>query len=177
MLFVPRPHRPGRRGPHSEQSIRTMRITDYIRPQPVVLDLGTDDPREALEALVRPLGEQGLIADPDAVTDALFERETAHTTAMGNGVAIPHATIQGLDRPLILLAVVTGGTRFGPEAMEPIRLFFLLLSPPGAAGLHIKLLARIARLVRDPAVIEELTAADSSQSLLEAIERADAAHV
>src|SRR5690606_26696886 len=108
---------------------------------------------------------------------ALLAREAAHTTAMGNGVAVPHTTVAGLDRPLLLVAVSRDGVRYGPAGLEPIRVFFLLLSPPERAGLHIKLLARIARLVRHPGLVRRLEEAASPDAVFQELERVDAQHV
>src|SRR5690606_7924762 len=133
-----------------------MKLREYLRPELIVLDLEARDSAEVIRTLVRRMTEREAVADPPAVTQALLARETVHTTAMGNGVAVPHATVAGLERPVLLVAVAREGVRYGPAGLEPIRVFFLLLSPPDRTGLHIKLLARIARLVRHPGLVERL---------------------
>ena len=154
-----------------------MKLLEYLRPELIVLDLEARDSAEVIRTLVQRIAELEAVADPAAVTQALLAREAAHTTAMGNGVAVPHTTVAGLDRPLLLVAVSRDGVRYGPAGLEPIRVFFLLLSPPDRAGLHIKLLARIARLVRHPGLIERLEEASSPDAVFEELERVDAQHV
>jgi len=154
-----------------------MKLREYLRPELIVLDLEARDSAEVIRTLVRRMTELEAVADPATVTQALLAREAVHTTAMGNGVAVPHATVPGLDRPLLLVAVSRDGVRYGPTGIEPIRVFFLLLSPPDRAGLHIKLLARIARLVRHPGLIERLEEASSPEAVFQELERVDAQHV
>jgi PTS system nitrogen regulatory IIA component len=154
-----------------------MRLRQYIRPELVVVDLEAEGVRDAIRALVDRIRDQDFVRDPESLEKILLAREAVHTTAMGNGVAVPHATIPGLERPTIMVAVAPAGVRFGPVGLDPVRVFFLLLSPPNQTGLHIKLLARIARLVRHPGLITRLEQANSAADLLEELERVDAEHV
>lgn len=154
-----------------------MKLHDYLRPSLVVLDLQTTGVQDTVHALVERLVEEGVVSDPDAIEQALVEREAVHTTAMGQGVAMPHTMIASLEEPVVLLGVAPEGTRFGPEGLDPVRLFFLLLSPADRASVHIKLLARICRLVRLPGVVDRLARADSADALLDELERIDREHV
>lgn len=156
-----------------------MRLTDYLEPELILVDLEADGPEAAIHVMVDCLHEAGKIDDPESVRRAVVDRETSHTTALGNGVAIPHATLAGLDRARVLVAVAPEGVPFGPGDREgrPERLFFMLLSPDDEAGTHIKLLARIVRLVRRPTFVDALIGAESAASLLKEIEREDALHV
>ena len=156
-----------------------MRLTEYLEPELVMTDLEAADAEAAITAMVTRLHEAGRIDDLDGVRRAVLQREASHTTALGNGVALPHATVGGLDRPRILVAVAPEGVSFGPDGREagPERLFFLLLSPLDEAGTHIKLLARIVRLVRQREFVDTVIAAGSPESVLDAIRREDAQHV
>ncbi|MEJ2503786.1 MAG: PTS sugar transporter subunit IIA [Gemmatimonadota bacterium] len=157
-----------------------MRLTEYLEPELVLLDLHTTGVEDTLHALVEHLRAKGAVDSADDVERALVERERNHTTSLGNGVALPHAALDVLDRPLVLVAISPAGVEFGPRDDEeslPDRLFFLLLSPPDAGGTHIKMLARIVRLVRSPRFVETLVAAESAPDVVEAIAREDALHV
>ncbi len=90
---------------------------------------------------------------------------------------MPHTTSAKTDEPVVLVAIAPDGTAFGPAGLDPVRVFFLLLSPTDRAGAHIKLLARICRLVRHPGFIEGLSRAESVEALLDEIGRVDRAHV
>ena len=155
-----------------------MRLSEYLEPDLVLLDLDTSGVEDTLHAFVVRLAETGRVEEADQVERALAERESTHTTSLGNGVALPHATIPGLSRPLILIGVAPRGVPFGPGDGEtpPERLFFVLLSPLNQAGTHIKLLARIVRLVRTPGFVEAIMAAETGEALIEQIERVDAEH-
>ncbi|HEX7050255.1 MAG TPA: PTS sugar transporter subunit IIA [Longimicrobiales bacterium] len=154
-----------------------MRLREYLRPELVLLDLTARGVRDAIHVLVERLREQGIIGDAADLEEALLAREAAHTTAMGSGVAVPHATVPGLERPVIMVAIAPEGTTFGPVGLDPVRVFFVLLSPPNQTGLHIKLLARIARLVRRPGFIARLERATTPDAVLAEVERVDAGHV
>lgn len=156
-----------------------MRLTNYLEPDLVIVDLSADGIDDAVGAMVRRLHEAGKIDDVDAIRQAVLARESSHTTALGNGVALPHATIAGLDRAHVVVAIAPDGVHFGSDDRDnvPERLFFMLLSPMDQAGTHIKLLARIVRLVRSRDFVEALIAADSPATVIEEIEREDALHV
>ena len=155
-----------------------MRLSEYLQPRLVVIGLRTEGVEDTIHTMILRLAETESVRDPDVVEKALVEREASHTTSLGNGVALPHATVPGLDRPLILIGLAPDGVAFGSgDESEPDRLFFVLLSPLNQAGTHIKLLARIVRLVRRPGLIETLLAAESGEEVVRAIERVDAQHV
>ena len=154
-----------------------MRLSEYLEPELVLLDLRTRGIEDTLEAAVDRLREVHGVDDPAAVVRALGEREAAHSTSLGNGVALPHATVAGIERPVVVVAVAPDGVSFGPSDDDPVRVFFVLLSPLAQAGTHIKLLARIVRLVRRPDFVASLEEADSGEALVEAVARLDALHV
>ena len=155
-----------------------MRLTDYLEPDLVLTGLEADGVESAIDAMVRAVHDAGRIDDPDRVRRAVLQRESSHTTSLGNGVALPHATVSGLDRARVLVAIAPDGVSFGPDGGdEPERLFFMLLSPLEEAGTHIKLLARIVRLVRRRDFVDALLAADSAEAVVAEIEREDARHV
>lgn len=154
-----------------------MRLRDFVRPDLVVLDLDSTGVEDTIQTLVERLRRAGALPDASSLGEALLAREGSHTTVMGNGVAVPHANLAGIDGPLIMVAVAPGGVAFGPPGEDPVHLFFLLLSPPDRASVHIKLLARIARLLRHPGFVEELRTTDSRERLLESIARVDAEHL
>lgn len=154
-----------------------MRLSQYLREDLVLTDLAASDTAGIISTLADHLERREAIPSRDEVERGLTAREEAHTTVMGNGMALPHATIGGLERPVLMVALAPEAVQFGPEDTEPVRLFFVLLSPPGREGEHIKLLARICRLVRHPGFVEELLADDGPRRVLETIRRVDEEHV
>ena len=154
-----------------------MRLSNYLRKELVVFGLKAGTRDEVLSEVETHLVREGVLPSSSAVAEALRVREEAHTTALGDGVAVPHTTIPHLDEMLLLVAATTEPVPFGPPETDPADLFFVLLSPPGKEGSHIKLLARICRLVRHPGVLEEFRGARGRDELLEAILRVDSEHV
>jgi PTS system nitrogen regulatory IIA component len=154
-----------------------MKLQPYLNPEAVLLDLRAGERTDAIHALVERARELGITAAAGALEESLLSQEEVHTTAMGDGVAIPHATLAGLDHPVLLVGVAPAGVDFGPVGFDPIHLFLLLVSPEEQMGLHIKLLARLARLIRHPGFVEHLSRARSSAELIEELVKIDAEHV
>jgi len=154
-----------------------MRLSDYLKEELVVHGLDASDREGVLGGVGTHLAERGLSSSRDEVVQALRAREEAHTTVLGEGVAVPHATLPTLRELLLLVAWTPEPVPFGPPEVDPVDLFFVLLSPPGREGEHIKLLARICRLARHPGFLEELRSSPDAGSMLRTIRRVDAEHV
>jgi PTS system nitrogen regulatory IIA component len=154
-----------------------MRLKNFLDARMVLLGLAATDTESALAAISSHVALHVDGLDAQAVNTALLVREATHSTAMGAGVAIPHATLPQLDRTILVLAVQGDGIAFGGPEDEPTRVFFTLLSPPDQESRHIKLLARICRLIRHPGFIDALLAADSPEAAVDVIASVDAQHV
>ncbi len=153
-----------------------MRLSDYLRDDLVLYRLEADDSAGALEAF-GALFEAGELLPPGFdVILALKAREETHTTCLGKGVAVPHATVPGLSNPLLMVATASPPVPFGPPESGPVDLFFILLSPSGREGEHIKLLARICRLAHHPDELDSVRESESPAALLEAIHTLDSRH-
>ncbi len=150
-------------------------ITDLICLATVELHLRGRERDEVLVELVARIPE---IADrPDAratLLRALREREQLHSTGIGDGVAVPHArnTVVGLvEKPVIVFGRHDQGIDYGAIDSQPTKLFFLLVTITVAQ--HLAVLARISRLVRDPKLRQNLTAADRPEKVLALIREAE----
>ncbi len=129
-------------------------LSDVLSPGGVVLDLKASSKRQVLRTLAERVAEaQALEAGP--VLEALLEREKLGTTGIGDGLAIPHAKLAGLDRLVAVFARLQTPVSFDSLDDEPVDLVFLLLAPTAAAAEHLKALAQVARIFRD----DELCAA------------------
>lgn len=154
-----------------------MRLSEYLREELILHRLQAKDAKEALEAFGALFGEGGHVSSGDVASDALKAREESHTTCLGRGVAVPHATVPGLEDPLLLVATAETPVPFGPPDSDPVDLFFVLLSPPGREGEHIKLLARICRLAQHPDDLDDVRKAQDGAALMEAVLQLDSRHV
>lgn len=152
-----------------------MRLRDHLRADLVLADLDASDRASALARVADHLAEHERALERDAVREALMAREEAHSTAMGHELALPHATLPGLDSTLLGVALSRRPIPWDTDG-ETARLLFVLLSPPGAETTHIRLLARICRLVRVPGVTDDLLEADSADAVVRVILEHDEAH-
>ncbi len=154
-----------------------MRLSQYMKRDLVLTGVTGKDAPDVIGTLARHLASKGVVASADSVRDALLEREENHTTAIGEGIALPHATVEGIDEPVLMIALAPEPIQFGPEGTEPVRVFFVLLSTPAQTSQHIKILARICRLARHASFVPLMTAATTSEQAADVIEQVDQQHV
>jgi mannitol/fructose-specific phosphotransferase system IIA component (Ntr-type) len=151
------------------QTLYLQREADYLlrslRPE-LVVTLGPTDLRQLLESLVDLIVTISPKLPRDDTIEELMEREATFPTALGGGVAVPHAFSNALDERICAIARLTDGLEFGAMDGEPVRLVFLLLSPQGDPEGHLATLAEIARLVIDTRNRDRIMAADSPLELI-----------
>ncbi len=151
-----------------------MNITDILIREGSILDLVSTAKDDILAEMANGLAaaESGLEAD--RLLAVLREREALQSTGIGEGVAIPHGKISGLDRLVATFARSTAGVNFDSIDGQPTHLFFLLVVPEHSGGQHLKALARISRFFRDASFREKLLGADELDQIFRAIEEEDA---
>ena len=150
-----------------------MRLRDFIRADSILCGFRSKSRDDTIELFAQTLASRNLIQNESQVCDCLTVTENVHTTVIGNGVAVPNASMEGLDKTLLMVAVSLEPVAFGPADVEGCSVFFVLLSPPNRGGEHIRLLARIARLASDPTSVDRFRTAASEKALLEALEAMD----
>jgi PTS system nitrogen regulatory IIA component len=152
---------------------RDVLLTELLAPDRVMVPLQVTDRQAAIAALSRMLaGVAG--ASPDEVLGAVMERESVQSTGIGFGVAIPHGRC-GAVRELTMVAGVSAQpVPFDAIDGQPVRLFFLIVGPESSAGLHVKILSRIARLVRLDTVRQQLLEATTADAFYNIILDAEA---
>ncbi len=101
----------------------------------------------------------------DQVLDALLEREAAGSTGVGHGVAVPHARIEGLDRMRGVFVRLEQPVAFEALDDQPVDLLFALFAPKGANSEHLRALARVSRLMRQPDLREQLRHARTAEAI------------
>lgn len=141
-----------------------------------MLELRSAGVESTLQHMVHNLAERGVLDDESPVLEALLQREAAQSTGIGGGVAIPHAVYPALESTVIELALSREGIEFLALDEQPVHTLFLLLSPPASSGVHIKLLARIARLMRQPDILPELLSATTADEVIDKIRQFDEQH-
>lgn len=134
-----------------------MELGDLLTPDSVFGSLRAKTKKQALQDLSARAAElTGL--DARHILEAMLQRESLGSTAIGRGIAIPHARVAGLDRIAAVFARLEEPVEFQAPDGEPADLMFVLLSPEDAGADHLKALARISRLLRDPLALEKLRA-------------------
>lgn len=135
--------------------LRVVLLTELLTPDRLVVPLTARDKRSAIAELTRHLVDRAG-GDFDQVLGAIEERESVLTTGIGFGVAIPHARSPAVRELTVVGGVSQTAVPFDSIDGEPVRLFFLIVGPDASAGLHVKILSRIARLVRRENVRQRL---------------------
>ena len=150
-----------------------MRIQDIIPPEAVVDGLRAETKEGVLRELSEAVCRRHPDLSPDRLTAILMDREGLGSTGIGDGVAIPHGKIPGIDRLFAVFGRSPGGVQFASLDGKPARLFFLILAPENSAGMHLKALARISRLLKDQRFRGRLLAAEGAEGLSQVLREED----
>lgn len=142
-----------------------MKITDFLTPDRVIADLTEKEKSAVLKEMAGQLADTESGLDPAQILKVLQDREKISTTAIGEGVAIPHGKLPNVQKVSALFARSLQGVDFASLDGEPTTLFFTLIAPQDAAADHLKALARISRLLKDPDLRRRLLAAATKQEL------------
>jgi Kef-type K+ transport system membrane component KefB/mannitol/fructose-specific phosphotransferase system IIA component (Ntr-type) len=145
-------------------------VVTLLRRGAFVGELHATTPGDAIGELVRALGSL-LTGMKRRARDAVLERELVAPTGLGDEVAIPHAAVEGLARPLLALGRAPRGIDFDAHDGRPARIVFLLLIPPKAYEEEVRILASIARATNDAQAREELVAAKGLEEVTRVLAR------
>lgn len=150
-----------------------MKITDFLTAEAVIPALVAREKNAVLREMAT-----GLVASYPAlaatkVLDVLLERERISTTAIGEGVAIPHGKLREVERVIGIFARSLEGVDFASLDGRPTYLFFVLIAPENAAADHLKALARISRLLKDPTFRSRLMEGKTGREIFEIIAQED----
>ena len=141
-----------------------MELTDILSEESVVVCTGLKTKREVLEKLAERAAEV-TGQDAAAIFASIYDREVLGSTGLGNGIAIPHGKLPKFGKLFGLFARLEQPIDFEALDGQPVDLMFLLLAPETAGADHLKALARIARLLRDPEVAQKLRASSDAEAL------------
>jgi PTS system nitrogen regulatory IIA component len=150
-----------------------VKITDFLTAETVIPALAGREKNAVLKEMATTLAANHQNLDEKKILDVLSERERISTTAIGEGVAIPHGKLHGVERVIGIFARSREGVDFASLDGAPTRLFFVLVAPENAAADHLKALARISRLLKDPAFRNRLIEANSREEIFEIIAQED----
>ncbi|WP_319779462.1 PTS sugar transporter subunit IIA [Maridesulfovibrio sp.] len=128
-----------------------MNITDNLAKDLIVHELKASDKSEVLKEMVSTLKDAGLDVDVENALKVLNDREKLGTTGIGDGIAIPHGKLEGLEEIVVVVGRSSEGVDFESLDMQPCKIFFMVLAPEQGAGAHLKVLAQISRQLKDEA--------------------------
>lgn len=135
---------------------KELKISALLKGKYIELNLKEKEKLGVIAELVNLVCRSGKIRDRKALFEAIVEREKLGSTAIGNGVAIPHVKIKGIKKPILVFGRSAEGVDFNSLDGEKTYIFFMLISPQEDVGTHLKILARVARLMKDKFTVKHL---------------------
>ncbi len=151
-----------------------MKLIDILDESAIVADLQAGTKTEALEALVDGMANANPALSKEELLHILLEREELGSTGIGDGIAIPHGKSQEISEIISGFGLSKDGIEFDSLDGKPAHLFFLLVAPENSVGTHLKMLARISRMLRNVDFHRKLLEADSQQEIYQIIAAEDA---
>ncbi len=152
-----------------------MKFADFVSTDAIRENLAPMDKPGVVRELVGALCEAGKIPPKDArdVAEAVMRREHIGSTALGWGIAVPHATHKAVDRLVATIGICREGLDFNSLDGERTHLFFLLVSPPDRHAQHIEALKNVSQQVRDQMFRKCLLQAKTAEEVVQVLEEAD----
>ncbi|MCK5618926.1 MAG: PTS sugar transporter subunit IIA [Candidatus Krumholzibacteria bacterium] len=148
-----------------------MKLSDLFTGDNIEVDFPRADKDAFLESIIKDLDARGYILDRDRVVGDIIERENVMSTGIGNGVAIPHAYTDGVDRLVAGFYRTIGGVDFDALDKNSVDLFFIILGPKESRRDHIKVLAKISRLLNHDDFREDLRKATDVDAVMHVFKR------
>ncbi|MGJ3522102.1 PTS sugar transporter subunit IIA [Nitratidesulfovibrio sp. D1] len=127
-----------------------MRLSEYLHDDLILPELSAGTKKEVLAELVQAVVRRHPEVDAAVALGVLQDREGLGTTGIGDGVAIPHGKLASIGDIVVAVGRSVPGLDFDALDMKPCHLFFLVLAPEQVAGMHLRILAHISRLLKDP---------------------------
>ena len=152
-----------------------MKITDFLTVKAVSADLKSDAKENVISELVDLLIDAGSVEKKHKakIVEVLMAREALGSTAIGQGIAIPHGKSDCVKKIVGCLGVSKSGINFDSLDGEPSYIFFFFFAPVDSAGPHLKALARISRLLKDKYIRESLKSVSDEKAMIKIVQQED----
>ena len=144
-----------------------MQLHSFAHRDLIFPNLPGHDIRSVLWAFSQRLAEAGVVDGPDELFEKLWEREQLGSTGIGSGVGIPHCKLRGIGRVVLAIGTSLEGVDFGAVDGEPVKLFFMVLSPLKEPAAHLQALAAISKWVKADRHVERILEQGDAESILE----------
>jgi len=142
-----------------------MNIYGLLKEDYIFLDIEPGDKRSVLEEIVTALKRRGLISKEKGIVEELLKREGLGSTGLEKGIAVPHALIEKIEKPLLALALIRKGINYEAADKMPTYIILLLLGNKNNPGSQLRLLAHICRMVKETKFVEKVKKAKSSHDI------------
>jgi nitrogen PTS system EIIA component len=152
-----------------------MPLTDFLTQDAVVPGLRVSSKKQALQEVAAKAAELSGLPERE-IFDTLLQRERLGSTGIGQGIAIPHGKLSKVEKLFGVFARLERPIDFESLDGEPVDLMFVLIAPESAGADHLKALARVARVLREPSVTQKLRAARDSDALYAVLTQAPTSH-
>ena len=149
-----------------------MKILDVLQKEAIISDLKSQDKKEILEELVSPIARITGVNHKDLVR-VLMDREQLGSTGIGGGIGIPHGKLKQLESLALGFGLSRKGVDFESMDNQPTHIFFLLVTPENSTGLHLKMLARISKILKHDQFKEKLLNASNRDEIFSIIKEED----
>jgi PTS system nitrogen regulatory IIA component len=150
-----------------------MKILDILDKDCIIPELRSQNKQEVLEELAEALFQHQDNLNKEDLIEVLMDRERLGSTGIGDGIAIPHGKIQDLDVLMLSFGRSPGGIDFDSMDGRPTHLFFLLIAPENSAGVHLRALAKISRLLKSATFRHKLMEAPTRTEIFQIIQEED----
>jgi PTS system nitrogen regulatory IIA component len=149
-----------------------MKILDVLKRETIIADLKAQTKKAILEELVVPVAHIAAV-NQEELLRVLMERERLGSTGIGGGIGIPHGKLKGLESLVLGFGLSRKGVDFESIDGQPTHIFFILITPENSTGLHLKLLARISRILKNDPFKERLMDAADGDEIYKIIKEED----
>ncbi|MDE2222561.1 MAG: PTS sugar transporter subunit IIA [Candidatus Omnitrophica bacterium] len=152
-----------------------MKISDFLRKEAVCTDLKSETKADVILEMVGILVDNGIIEKKhkNKIVEGLMAREALGSTAIGQGIAIPHTKSDTVGELTSALGISKKGVNFDSLDGEPAHIFFLLIAPADSAGPHLKALARVSRLLKDKFFRDSLKNTKTAKEVMDLVAQED----
>ncbi len=150
-----------------------MKIMEMLKVEFIIDELKATNKRDVLTELIAVIAKGEGSFDPEAMLRVFWEREQLGSTGIGDGIAIPHGKLAGLDETVLAFGRSRKGVAFEALDGKPVHLFFLLAAPENSAGRHLKALAKISRMLKDGVFRKNLLEANGHDDFVRIIAQKD----
>ena len=148
-----------------------MKLSNFLNKNNITFDIKPDEKYKLLDKLIDFLITSNKLKNKEEIKKAIIKREHLETTAIGRGIAIPHAKIKDIKSTFVACAIIKEGVDFKSLDNKPVDLFFIIISCASDPDAHIKALSKLAGILNDKELCEKIRESSTSSDVLKIIKK------